>query len=145
MRTLVKCAHVENPCLRHCGICAEDQQVSLNLATFEAETEDVNNLYDIASSRDEAINDHEAIKHAYVLTHEGQRRICIYTDGSCKLPRHNMLAHAGWGLAVSSENNPYNQSGPLRDTVQTSYRAELRAIAQALAICKCPCIIIPDC
>ena len=70
----------------------------------------------------------------YVVDCKGQSRICVYTDGSCKLPRHNPLAHAGWGPAVSSESNPYNQSGPLRDTVQTSYRAELRAIAQALAM-----------
>ena len=71
--------------------------------------------------------------------------INIYTDGSCQPPRHPKLAHAGWGIAFSYKPEDCDQSGAVKGSVQTSYRGELRAIAQALAVVKCPVLICSDC
>ena len=76
---------------------------------------------------------------------ENCERLCFYTDGSCQFSRQPQLAHAGWGVVFASSGTKAKRSGPVIAQLQTSYRAELRAIAQVLAICKCPFLICTDC
>jgi len=60
------------------------------------------------------------------------------------MPKHQSLAHAGWGVAYGNKDCTLNDFGPLESPVQTSYRAEVRAAAQAIAR-VCPSGIFVDC
>jgi hypothetical protein len=120
------------PCLRICGICPYEDDYHVADISYQQELDDVKNLYTLAANDDEAIKDLSQIPGAYTVTVDGQMRLCGYTDGSCQFPRQPHLTHAGWGVALSE--NGTSRSGPVIAQIQTSYRAELRAIAEVLAI-----------
>ena len=66
---------------------------------------------------------------------DGTERMSIYTDGSCLDPRHRH-ARAGWAAIFGGKHEKLCTYGALKSTVQTSYRAELRAVAEAICRCK---------
>ena len=72
-------------------------------------------------------------------------RIAVYTDGSCALAKIETLAHAGWGVTFGAKACSFNTCGRLVSTIQTSYRAELRAIAHVLAVSKSCMLVLCDC
>ena len=121
------------PCLRISGICPEKHPHILQLATDKQETDDIKSLYALTAKRAKAITDPQGIQGAHIVDDNGTQRLCVYTDGSCLMPRHQYLTHAGWGVAYGNEDCNLNESGPLASPVQTSYRAELRGVAQAIA------------
>ena len=73
-----------------------------------------------------------------------QLYVKCYTDGSCLYPSDCYLAIGGWALYFF-EGSILNTSAPLRCTVQSSYLAEVRGVAEALATASCPLIIYCDC
>ena len=52
----------------------------------------------------------------------------VFTDGSASNGTHRYLARAGWGV-YCRPNSKLNTNAPLRGLIQTSYRAEIRAIS----------------
>ena len=133
------------PCLRLSGICPDHTEYKLPNAQPEKQTGDIAGLYALAASDDEAIRDARDIPGAVCETHNDIEYLCTYTDGSCLLPRQRNLAHAGWGVSIGGPSSSLKKYGALASTVQNSYRAELRAVAHTLAVCKCPVIIFCDC
>ena len=87
----------------------------------------------------------DASASAQCLLQTRTHKRCIYTDGSCLRPRSKTLAHPGWGVSSGGTADAETDYGPLNAAVQTNYRAELRAMAQALARCKCMVVIYSDC
>ena len=77
-------------------------------------------------------------------TIDGEQYIKCYTDGSCLFPTDPYLAVGGWAVYFHEECAS-NASAPLRTTVQNSYLAEVRAIAEALACAFHPLVIYSDC
>ena len=114
-------------------------------ATFDAEKADIQGLYQISACESGAIRSIQEVDHAYTASVNDCERLCFYTDGSCQFSRQPQLAHAGWGVVYASSGDKTKRSGPVVAQLQTSYRAELRAIAEVLAICKCPLLICTDC
>ena len=121
------------PCLRISGICPEKHPHIFQLATDKQETDDIKSLYALTANHAKAITDPQGIHGAHIVDDTGTHRPCVYTDGSCLMPRHQYLTHAGWGVAYGNKDCNLNESGPLASPVQTSYRAELRGVAQAIA------------
>ena len=78
------------------------------------------------------------------LSVDGRQYIKCFTDGSCLFPTDPYLAVAGWALYFHPGSN-LNRSAPLRTTVQNSYLAEVRAVAEALAGAQSPLAIYCDC
>jgi ribonuclease HI len=133
------------PCLRISGICPERHPYTLPHATDQQEIDDIASLYMLAANRDKVIDDPHAVEGAHIIDDNGVDRLCVYTDGSCAMPRHTYLTHAGWGVAYGNAACTQNDSGLLASPVQTSYRAELRGVAQAIARVQCPAVFCVDC
>ena len=64
----------------------------------------------------------------------------VYTDGYCMNGSFRFLARAGWGVFYGT-NAQHNCKHPLDGPVQTSYRAEMKALYHA----KAPVCIMCDC
>ena len=69
----------------------------------------------------------------------------VFPDGSCEFSGDEVLAHAGYGLSFGGLPQSPKDFGPVKSSAQTSYRCDLRGIAQALARCKVPVVIYCDC
>ena len=68
----------------------------------------------------------------------------VFTDGSCHEGDNAHLARAGWGVFYG-EGSPYNFAAALDGPVQTSYRAELKAVVHVLRQVISPTLIMCDC
>jgi ribonuclease HI len=67
-----------------------------------------------------------------------------YTDGSCHEGDNPDVARAGWG-AYFAKNSKHNFAAPLDGPVQTSYRAELKAVIHVIRKTATPTVIMCDC
>ena len=132
-------------CFRLCGICLEQKLEKRPTASNKHDKLDIHHLLNLRADRDKVIQDPDIIHGAHYIITEGVRRLCVYIDGSCVLPRHRKLAHAGWGVAFSLTSNDWGDCGAIKSEIQTSYRAEVRDIAHALARLKTPALICSDC
>ena len=74
----------------------------------------------------------------------GNRHKCnqVWTDGSAMNSKDTVQRRAGWGLILS---NGIKMGGPLLGENQTVYRAELRAITEALEQTQGEIQVITDC
>lgn len=68
----------------------------------------------------------------------------VYTDGSCFNGPNRALARAGWGVFFGKGHSA-NASAKLYGPVQTSYRAELRALLHVVSCTTVPTAIHIDC
>ena len=102
-------------------------------------------LFQLANNAEYGIFAIEDVPGVHSVFHDSRQRLVVYTDGSCLFPRHQTLAHAGWGVVYSTTHHDLNEHGPVLSIVQTSYRAEVRAVAQALARCKVDVLVCSDC
>ena len=99
-------------------------------------------------------NPHAAPATEQQLFHRDERvpRTCIgnqeyhkvFTDGSCKFGTKREMARAGFGFHFAPEH-PLNCAFPLDGPVQSSYRAEVKAILHVVRICAAPTVIMCDC
>ena len=55
-----------------------------------------------------------------------------WTDGSCLQPAHPRLRRAGWAVVFGGVWEELSCAAPLAGPVQTGFRAELRAIVEAV-------------
>ena len=67
----------------------------------------------------------------------------VFTDGSLLNPTITWAQRGGYGVFFG--NCSYNISLPLYGFIQTSFRAELRAVLAALLACSLPLWITSDC
>lgn len=103
-----------------CGIVPEPQKFVLAKMNDPAEDADLKLLRDVS--------------HSSVITCSGGK---VFTDGSANYVKHHNLAHAGWGVViVDSTGGIVERCRPVCGVVQTSYRAELRALLEVLAFCR---------
>jgi hypothetical protein len=68
----------------------------------------------------------------------------VYTDGSAINGTSRSLARAGWGVFYGKESN-LNIASKLHGPVQTSYRAEVRALLHAVQTAGSPICVFVDC
>ena len=68
----------------------------------------------------------------------------VYTDGSCHEGDNPDVARAGWGTFFAKDSK-HNFSAPLDGPVQTSYRAELKAVIHVIRKTATPTVIMCDC
>ena len=68
----------------------------------------------------------------------------VYTDGSAIHGTSRALARAGWGVFYG-EGCKHNISSKLHGQVQTSYRAEVRALLHAIQTAGTPICVYVDC
>ena len=61
----------------------------------------------------------------------------VYTDGSCANCKCRFLARAGWGVFFGKDAKQ-NCKRPLDGPVQTSYRAEVKALYHVVLTAKAP-------
>ena len=70
--------------------------------------------------------------------------LLAFTDGSASNGTHKYLARAGWG--VNYGHNPkLNTNAPLKGPIQTSYRAEIRAVLHVIRTAVVPTHVWADC
>ncbi len=116
------------PCMHLCGICNEPNLAASTNVSWDRELQDIASLYQLAADKTKAIEKHEQLLNP-TLFHEGKQgygkgtRVAVYTDGSCALPKHESLAHAGWGVAFGDKGCNHNTFDCLYSTVQSSYRS----------------------
>ena len=118
------------PAFRHCGICNLNPRI-----------------YDHANKLSEEVDPiFEDCRRLNVSSyvHDVAVRDDIYTDGSATGTELRITARAGWGL-FSSTDPPLTTYGRLFGPIQTSSRAELRAIVEALYRAGRPACIYSDC
>ena len=76
------------------------------------------------------------------INHEGRWLIAVFTDGSAYCTASEWLAHGGWG--VHTPGADYNTAGHLAGAPITSYRAEARAMLDAVTRAAEPICVICD-
>ena len=68
----------------------------------------------------------------------------VYTDGAAYNADYALTARAGWAVWYS-DNSAHNYYRPLAGYIQSSHRAELRAILHVVRTAINPTIIMCDC
>ena len=106
--------------------CPELHPHVLRLASDKHEREDIEYLYALTANRDKSISDPHDVHGAHIVNVDDIDHLCVYTDGSCVMPKHQFLAHAGWGVAYGNKDCELNDFGPLESPASTIYRAEVR-------------------
>ena len=130
MRALLK-----TPCFQQCGICPGDVKDAQEAAqVLEQENDEVTHFERQLVGAEDCTED-ENING--ILHHK------IYTDGSCFNGTDRLLARAGWAVWYGT-NSKSNIGAPLCGPVQTSYRAELRAILHVVRTAIDPVLVMCD-
>jgi len=127
---------INNNCCRNCGIRPGNKQTLQ--ATYALKDDDpcrcATTQAEIYSGDDNAtgvqINDDWWYK--------------VYTDGSNQNGTSRELARAGWGVFYA-EGSEFSKASKLHGPVQTSYRAELRALLHVVKCSSCRIIVMCDC
>ena len=131
------------PCLRLCGICPHPDTQMPQFSWNDEYEKDLQHLHqrlgEIGNSAD-----FETLNLLRWQTVNGKEYVKCYTDGSCLYPTDPYLAIGGWALFFHN-GCMKNSSAPLRTPVQSSYAAELRAIAEAIVSATRPLIVYCDC
>ena len=92
------------------------------------------------------VHDSMLLKHvanAKYITRGGVQYMLVFTDGSVKMQKHPWLAHGGWGLHVAPAAEA-NDHGILECGPYNSYRAELRALVEAVSRATVPICVVID-
>jgi ribonuclease HI len=128
---------IKLPCFRNCGIMIGNQ--------------DLKEAHNAIPPRSDDAYNHFIADDIVVPTtnmewelHGGMYYIVVYTDGSCYNPTCKYLSRAGWGVfyAIGCQ---HNGSGHIYGPLQTSYRAEVRAVLEVIRTAANPTSIICDC
>lgn len=124
------------PCFQQCGICPYDLQTLKPALEVK-----VNDPHHEAPNRDQRFC---GDPNADTEDIGGCTYTEVYTDGSCLDSTNHFLARAGLGFFYA-KNSVHNCAFPLEGPVQTSYRAELKALMHAVHNAATPVIVMCDC
>ena len=127
---------IETPCVKNCGVIPDDPY--LHSAMNQPKIENANFCQQLP---EEAHNDRGNFRH---FENHLNDRLKVYVDGSAFFPTDWRRTRAGWGVYVA-DGHPYNTKGFLPGLAQTSYRAELAAVAQAMTVIPDSLHIVSDC
>jgi ribonuclease HI len=127
---------INTPCFQQCGICPADQELLAKAANIVVHSPHVG----VVSEDQYFMGD----DNAQTINAGGTRYTKIYTDGSCREGNMRDVARAGWGVYYAP-NSPHNFAAPLNGPVQTSYRAELKAVLHVLRHTTTPTMVMCDC
>ena len=127
---------LETASFMECGICNGDE-AALKCA-YNIEEQDFHHQ-EVPSERK-----HKGEDSAIYVKEDGQDYVKIYTDGSNQHGTQRELARAGWGVYYAA-GSKHNIASMLHGPVQTSYRAEVRALLHAIQTSDIPVIIMIDC
>jgi exonuclease III len=124
------------PCVRNCGILPESTYFKNGGAKLPSQ-----------ACRFAQLNtpiDRLSVHDRNILQYDSAGRVKIYTDGSATHPGDRRRRRAAWAC-FAGQGHEWNVSGPVSDTCQTVYRAELLAIKHAMAAAVVPTRIVTDC
>ena len=126
----------ETPSFMQCGICNGDEEALK--CTYDIDNHDFH--------RQEAPSERKfkGDEKANTTTEDGRNYVKIYTDGSNQHGTYRELARAGWGVHYA-EGSTHNIASMLHGPVQTSYRAEVRALLHVAQTSDVPAVIMIDC
>ena len=133
---------IKKECFINCGVCPGDGDL------WQA----YNDMDQIDSGIHCAVGEHEITNATTAAIcsdsrceqHLGNWYLVAYTDGSAHNPENRLTSRAGWAVWYSA-NSPYNIHAPLCGLVQTSYKAEARALLHIVRTAGCPTLIKCDC
>lgn len=131
---------LQTPCFRHCGIVNGTAELSKALAELTADDE----LHQAVMPGDIHYGQPDDAQDAWQTDADGVRRAVVYTDGSAINAETILTARAGWGVWYG-QSCVHNQSRCLQGHTQTSFRAELRAVAHVLRHAGVPTCLVVDC
>jgi hypothetical protein len=120
-----RAAHTEikrilaNNCFQNCAICPSNPEQLKS--TYELEDNDPHKL---PTHKDDMCTGDPG---SYTIDINGFKYFKVYTDGSVENGKSRELARAGWGV-FHAPNSKFNHCSKLHGPVQTSYRAEVRAL-----------------
>ena len=109
----------------------------------KADEDDICQLRTIAANRKAAVDNSTDILGAHYIRDGAVERPCVYTDGSSMLNGHSTLAYTDWGISYSLSEDRHSDAEPLKSCCQTSYHAEVRAVAQCQE--EIPMLVCCDC
>ena len=141
------CNNMELPCFRNCRIMIGNdsiRQAHAQLPTTD-NYDDSHLTTNVISRHDnqDYIDPIKTDKFDWELD-ENCWRIRVFTDGSAFDPTCKYMARAGWGVYYTADH-PCNAHGHIFGPIQTSYRAEVRAVIHVLRTAVNPTIIYCDC
>jgi len=127
---------LQNNCFRNCGICPGNAKALQS--TYDLKDDDTCNQ---APSHSEIYDGHD---NANCVEADGYWWYKVYTDGSNQNGTSRELARAGWGVYFAKDSR-HNIASKLHGPVQTSYRAELRALLHVVATTSDKVLVMIDC
>ena len=127
---------LETPCFQQCGICPADVGLLRKAANIDVSNPHVG-VTEPNMQFPGGVGEQTIV--AGDVTYSK-----IYSDGSCREGNIRSVARAGWGVFVAP-SSPHNFHAPLDGPVQTSYRAELKAVLHILRHTVTPTMIMCDC
>ncbi len=71
-------------------------------------------------------------------------KVLAFVDGSTIYPEDLRRARSAWAVYFAP-SHPWNVAAPVTTDDQTTYRAELTAVAHALAAARVPTLVVSDC
>ena len=133
-------ALLRTPCVKHCGIIPDDPV----LCSSAIQPKEDRGTW-LRRPREPQVGEERSTNGDH---HDGQQfeedKLMVFVDGSAYNSDDWRRARAGWGMYISPEH-PLNAHGPLPGLKQTSYRAELAAVAHALTVVDRPVHVVSDC
>ena len=129
---------IKQACFVNCGLCPGDER---GWAAYQKLSEDSD--HDVtASVAVERITD--SCSDSGWITLNDYKYLLVYTDGSALHSSDRLSARAGWGVWCS-EQSPFNGYEVLCGLVQTSFKAEARALLHVVRTAGVPTCFMCDC
>lgn len=144
------CEYMQLPCFRNCGIMVGGDKIRtahINLPAID-EYDDASKMTEVCDRHNDynSLNDEKITTYGWECT-DDIWRIVAYTDGSAFDPTCKYMARAGWGVYYAADH-PHSAHDHLYGPIQTSYRAEVRAILHVVRTSanptniKCECLSV---
>ena len=130
---------INTPCFQNCGICPGDIEQIAKSYNIDSEDPKLGSL----SQQDRFRADEKEATYNWT-TVDGIPYTKVYTDGSALNGGSRELARAGWG-AYFGDKSAFNFSAKLYGPVQSSYRADLRALLHVVRTATSPVCMMIDC
>ena len=129
---------MKKPCFVFCGLCPGDERGWEAYRKLAAE-EDIDMTTPVDANRITS-----SCSDSQWITIDNYEFLLVYTDGSALNTSDRLTARAGFGVWYS-ELSPHNGIEKLAGPVQTSYKAEARALLHVVRTAGVPTCIMCDC